>query len=74
MIIGEYPCCGGNLAVPLAEGNLPRYQREECPHCGEVVWHVHSRIDPKTHTDAAFRELYVVDDMNRTITPVSKES
>lgn len=57
MILGNYPCCDGHLAIPMAE-TTPAFEREECPHCGEVVWHLHSRLAPKSYTDRQFKDEY----------------
>jgi hypothetical protein len=61
MIFGEYPCCNGHLAISLADGKLPQWQREECPHCGATVWHYHSRIAPFTLDEEAFHEEYEIE-------------
>ncbi|HRE44831.1 MAG TPA: hypothetical protein PKY87_12805 [Terricaulis sp.] len=69
MIIGEYPCCDGHLFIPLPDGiSLPAYEREKCPHCGAVVWHKHSRIDPESWTEAAFLAEHNVDEETKQIT------
>jgi hypothetical protein len=31
-------------------------EKEECPHCGEIVWHYHSRLDPHSYTQDEFNE------------------
>lgn len=60
MIFGEYPCCGGHLALTTPDAT-PQFERELCPHCRQVVWHYHSRFDPKSYTDEGFFEEYEID-------------
>lgn len=66
MMIGSYPCCGGSLALAMpteAPGYaaLPAYSREECPHCGAIVWHRFSRWDPMSWTELDFLAEHTVD-------------
>lgn len=73
MMIGEYPCCGGALFL-MMPGSAPRgaalpaYRAENCPHCGQRVWHRFSRFDPMSWTEADFLAEHVVDQEARRIT------
>lgn len=67
MIFGEYPCCSGDLNIAMPE-TTPACAREECPHCGTVVWHKFSRIQSTTWIERDFLELYTVDAETRKIT------
>ncbi len=58
MIIGNYPCCDGIMTLALPDVDFPVLAREVCPHCGETVWHLLSRIDPKSWTEEAFNEAF----------------
>lgn len=69
MILGEYPCCGEPLCLEIADGQLPRFQKENCPHCGEVVYHRHSRLDPKSWNEAAFEAEFGIDPETRQLKP-----
>ena len=71
MIFGDYPCCGGALAIAMPKnriGVLP----ESCPHCGVKVWHILSRINPTSYVDQEFLKLYEVDDQRKTVKRRSK--
>lgn len=73
MIIGEYPCCDGPLLLAMPAGApaglcLPAYSREDCPHCGEAVWHRFSQWEPMSWTEADFLTEHSVDEEQRTIT------
>jgi hypothetical protein len=67
MIFGDYPCCGGFLSIQVPE-KTPVFQREECPHCGKVVWHRLSRIDPESWTEKDFLKEYAVDEVTKVVT------
>jgi len=66
MVIGEYPCCGGDLMLAVP-GQAPAYCKETCPHCGAVVWHRLSRLDPKSYTEADFLNRFTVDDATNQV-------
>jgi hypothetical protein len=68
MIIGEYPCCGGTLALDEGDGR-GRYAPHACVHCGASVWTRFSKVAPETWTDEAFRLEFVLDDQARTVVP-----
>lgn len=68
MVIGEYPCCDGGLMIAMPE-KTPAYVRENCPHCGVVVWHRLSRIDPQSWTESDFLSEHDVDETTKKITP-----
>lgn len=72
MIFGTYPCCGGPMSLGLPDGPLPRFAPQACEHCGAVVWHKFSRIDPESWTDAQFRAAFHVDDQAKTVHPMSR--
>jgi len=67
MMMGEYPCCNGDLMIALPEGDLPRFAPDNCEHCGTKVWHKFSRIDPKTWTEESFFKEFIVDEENMSI-------
>jgi hypothetical protein len=67
MIFGSYPCCDGGLAIAVPD-KTPAYLPESCPHCGAKVWHVVSRIDPISYTEADFLKRYHVDFETQTVT------
>lgn len=73
MILGSYPCCDGDLAFALPEGDLPKYGKEACPHCGATVWHRFSRLDPESFTEEQFLERYRVDEGAGTVTDLAQE-
>ena len=68
MVIGEYPCCGESLMIGVPEVT-PAYCSEECEHCGEVVWHRLSRVDPMSWGEADFLATHDFDHDAMTITP-----
>lgn len=71
MIIGQYPCCEGDLTIEVPE-RTPAYREEACPHCGAKVWHKLSRLDPQSWTEADFLAEYVVDEETMTIRPIKE--
>jgi hypothetical protein len=66
MIFGDYPCCGGALAIAVPD-LTPVMRKENCPHCGAVVWHKLSRLDPQSWTEDDFLVEYEVDEEVMTI-------
>lgn len=77
MMIGEYPCCGGDLHLWLEneEGvDLPKVGPEDCPHCGARVWHKFSRVDPCSWTEKDFLADWIVDDETKSIKPRNSEN
>lgn len=66
MIFGVYPCCEGGLCLSLPE-SAPKMAKEDCPHCGARVWHLLSRLDPQSWTEADFLAEYEVDEETRSI-------
>lgn len=71
-MFGGYPCCDGALAITMP-AKTPAYFRENCPHCGAVVWHLLSRIDPQSWTEADFLIEHEVDDATKQIRPKRPE-
>lgn len=71
MILGSYPCCEGALCIAVPE-RTPAYQPEDCPHCGEKVWHMISRLTPTSWTEEDFLKEYTVDFDNMTIEQKNK--
>lgn len=67
-MIGEYPCCGGDLMIELPD-NTPTFAPEDCPHCGKRVWHKFSRLVPQSWTEEDFLAIYEVDEADKTLTP-----
>lgn len=60
-IIGEYPCCGGELWIGNdhddgSDAITPGYYTQSCPHCGEKVYHRISRFDPESWTEDGWVE------------------
>lgn len=72
MIFGEYPCCDGHLCLSVPDVT-PAYLRQVCPHCGEVVWHILSRLDPESMTESAFLAKFDVDYETKRITAKNKQ-
>lgn len=68
MIFGSYPCCGGHLALPMPN-TTPAWASENCPHCGELVWHRYSRLQSMSWTEPDFLAEHDVDPIARTIKP-----
>ena len=66
MIFGSYPCCGADLAIVMPD-QTPAYLPESCPSCGARIWHVFSRLDPMSYTEADFLALYEVDESAKTV-------
>ena len=60
MMIGSYPCCDGELWIPMPD-RTPSYSPGVCPHCGAKVWHRFSRLDPMTYTEEDFLRRFTVD-------------
>jgi hypothetical protein len=69
-ISGDYPCCNGSLWLTFDEENLvtPAFQKENCPHCNAVVWHVLSHWEPCSYTEENFLEKYDVDEEKKQVT------
>ena len=49
--------------IPLANGQLPRIQKYECPECKTIQWIKHSRIEPITYSN----DSVIIDEKNKTI-------
>lgn len=74
MMFGSYPCCDGPLLTEMpteAPGYaaLPAYRREDCPHCGAVIWHRLSRLEPMSWTELDFLAEHQIDLGRRIIKP-----
>lgn len=68
MIIGTYPCCDAPFVFETPQDRrLPAFIKESCPHCGTVVWHKLSRVDPTSWTEADFLLQFTVDEATREI-------
>lgn len=68
MILGSYPCCDGALAIALPEQmETPKYMKENCPHCGVVVWHRLERLDPMSWNEEGFLLEHEVDEEKKQI-------
>ena len=67
MMIGSYPCCDGNLWIPMPD-KTPAYAAEDCPHCGAKVWHLFSRVNPTTWTEADFLAEHDINHETKIIT------
>ena len=61
MIIGSYPCCDGPLFLSMPD-EAPCWGKGPCEHCGSMVWHWLSRIDPTSYTQEQFDAEFVVDE------------
>ncbi len=68
MMIGAYPCCAGNLALPTPD-KTPAWRPEDCPHCGAKVWHRFSRIAPMSWTEPDFLAEHEIDYVRGLIIP-----
>ncbi len=66
-IIGEYPCCNGDLWLGEPD-NMPKWLPEACPHCGEKVWHLFRWDDSQTYLEAEFLQEYEVNEAEKRIT------
>lgn len=66
MMMGTYPCCAGPLGIGMPD-KTPAYFREECPHCGAIVWHKLSRVDPTSWTEVDFLAEHDVDEATKQI-------
>ncbi len=71
MIMGEYPCCNGDLCLSMPE-RTPTAAPEACPHCGARVWHVFSRLEPVSYTEADFLTRYQINEETKAITPITR--
>lgn len=69
MIFGEYPCCSGSLVLSMPDSSGV-YFDEDCPHCGEHVWHLLSRLQSTSWVEKDFLETHTVDHDSNTITPI----
>ena len=67
MMIGSYPCCNEPLFLPMPE-RTPAYQTENCPKCNKKVWHVFSKISPKSYLEKDFLEEYDIDYKTKIVT------
>lgn len=68
MIFGEYPCCDEPLSLSIPLGaKLPAYVRDECPKCGTACWHMLSRWNPTSWTEADFLVEHEVTENPRTV-------
>ncbi|MES1995571.1 MAG: hypothetical protein V4522_15875 [Pseudomonadota bacterium] len=68
MIFGEYPCCGGDLALSMPDKS-PAYMPEDCPHCRAKVWHRLSRVESASWIEADFLAEHDVDVSAKTVIP-----
>jgi hypothetical protein len=68
VIFGDYPCCDGALAIAMPD-KTPAFMRENCPHCGALVWHRLSRVESVSWTESDFLAEHDVDESTRKITP-----
>jgi hypothetical protein len=50
-------------AIPLADGQLPKFQKYTCPECKTIQWIKHSRINPETYSE----NMIEVDEKNKSI-------
>ena len=66
MILGEYPCCGASLAIGMPD-KTPTAYPEDCPECGEKIWHYCSRVLSTSYTEEDFLKEYSVDPANKSI-------
>ena len=67
MIIGDCPYddCDGHVWEPI--GQAGAWRPHPCETCHRMMWTYHSRIEPLSLTDAAFREKFLVDEQTHTI-------
>ena len=64
MILHNCINCDCFEMIPVADGQLPKMQRYECPECKTIQYIKHSRIQPETYPE----NMLVVDEKNKTIT------
>lgn len=43
-------------------------EKQTCEECGRIFWTFHSRLDPKSWTDEAFRKIATIDEDTKKIT------
>jgi hypothetical protein len=69
MITGDCPYsdCDEALFIPLEDGRP--IQKHACAGCNRVIWTLHSRIEPQSWTDGAFREEFDIDEETKVIKP-----
>jgi len=59
--------------IPLANGQLPKFQKYICPKCKTIQWIKHSRIEPVTYStdqikiDEKNKSIEVINDQNKGI-------
>lgn len=49
--------------IPIADGQLPKFQKYTCPKCSTVQWIKHSRLDPTTYSE----DMVEVDEENKSV-------
>ena len=50
--------------IPLAGGQLPVFQKYECPKCNTIQWIKHSRLNPQTYSE----DMVEVDEETKVVT------
>lgn len=73
MLLGHYPCCGGELMLALPD-RVPCYEREICPHCGATVWHYLTRLDSRSWTEVEFLRSHAVNQDTKAVAVLAYET
>jgi hypothetical protein len=69
VIIHNCMKCDYHELIPLAPGQLPKFEKYVCPECKTTQWIKHSRIDPSTYSEDSVE----VDEEKKTIKLLRKE-
>ena len=69
MIIGDcpYPDCDEYMHNPIADGELPQFQKLLCGKCNRTIWLYHSRFGPMAYTEEDFNKEFEVDEVAKSI-------
>ena len=63
-----YPDCSGSLEWAAVPDASPKFIRDACPDCQQVVWRKLSRLTPEAFTEQDFQNRYTVDEATKIIT------
>ena len=66
MIFGTTPCCDEALVLDTPD-KTPAWGSGPCKHCGALLWHYLSRIEPASYTEEDFLANFIVDHDARTV-------
>jgi len=63
MIMHNCIKCDYFEVIPLADEELPVFQKYECPKCKTIQFIKHSRVSPETYSE----DMIVIDEKNKSI-------